>query len=98
MKLLDILAASTKIDPGTIGLKDPIKDSDALLVNVLDAVYFWAGIIAVIVIIIAGYMYTTSDGEPSKTKRAKDAIMGSIIGLVVIIMAFTITQYVAGRI
>lgn len=81
---------------GEIGV--PQVDANTLLTNVLNQVYIWAGIIAVIVLIIAGYIYVTSTGNAQAVQKAKDAIFGAVIGLVVIIMAFTITAFITGRI
>lgn len=68
-----------------------------ILNGVLSTVYWLGGIIAVIVIIISGIMYATSEGDAGKVQRAKNAILYSIIGLVFIAMAFTITHFVIGR-
>ena len=56
--------------------------------------YFWAGAIAVIIIIVAGFMYTTAGSNSQQITRAKNAIMGSVIGLVVILVAFGITNII----
>ena len=61
---------------------------------ILNAVYLWAGIIAVIVIVIAGFLYVFSRGEAQQITRAKNAILGAVIGLVVIMLAFAITNFV----
>ena len=61
--------------------------------NVLQTVYFWTGIITVIFIIIGGIRYTTSQGDPGKTKKAKDTITYAIVGLVVALSAFGITEF-----
>ncbi len=62
--------------------------------NILNAVYLWAGIIAVIVVVIAGFFYVFSRGEAQQVTRAKNAILGAVIGLIVIILAFAITNIV----
>ena len=83
------------IDASEVGIPKPNKGSDAgLIANVLNPVYFWAAVIAVIVIVVAGFMYTTSGGDPSKVTRAKNAILGAVIGLVVVLCAFSITWIV----
>ena len=92
-----VAAAAQKIDPGTIGIKDPVKNANSAFTGVLNAVYGWAGITCVVVIIVAAYIYTTSAGNASNTKLAKDAITYALIGLVVVMMAFVITQFVIGR-
>lgn len=91
------MAASEKIDPSSIGVTTPVKDANSALAGVLSTVYTWAGIVCVIVIIIAGYFYVTADADATQIKRAKNAIVGSCVGLVVILMAFVITQFVIGR-
>ncbi|MDB5186547.1 MAG: hypothetical protein JWM07_19 [Candidatus Saccharibacteria bacterium] len=98
MSILTYVAeAAQKIDPSLIGINDPVKNSDTAMLNILNTVYLWAGIVCVIVIIIAGFIYVTSNGNAANIKKGKDAIMGAVIGLVVVIMAFTITQFVLGR-
>lgn len=95
MDILRTLAAA--INPKDIGINDPITNTNNLIGGVLTTVYLWAGIICVVVIIVAGFFYTTSAGNATKTKKAKDAIMGAVIGIIVVIMAFTITQFIIGR-
>lgn len=91
-----LAAERVKIKPEEIGL-DPVKDADSALSGILNTIYLWAGIVAVLIIVIAAIMYVTSGGNGNQTKRAKDAILGAVIGLVVIMMAFVITQFVLGR-
>ena len=52
------------------------------------------GLLAVVMIIIGGIMYTTSQGDPAKVKTAKDIILYSIIGLVVALLAFAVVNFV----
>ena len=93
MSFIDLFAA--KIDANSAGI--PKISDTGLLSGVLGTVYWAAGVVAVIVIIIGGILYATSDGDPSKVKRAKDSIVYAIAGLVIVLMAFLITQFVIGR-
>ncbi len=93
---MNILTTIAKLSAESIDYDGP-KTADATFAGVLNLVYGVAAITAVIVIIIAGYFYVTSSGDTTKTKRAKDAILGAVIGLVVIVMAFAITEFVRGR-
>lgn len=93
---LSSLLAAAKINPSDIDYTG-VKDPSTALSGILSLVYAWAGIIAVIVIIIAGYFFVTARGDPAQIKRAKDALRGAVIGLVIVIMAFAITQFVLGR-
>lgn len=98
MNQLSQLFAQTipKIDAGSIGVPK-VTDAGGLLNNMLALVYTIAGMVCVIVIVVAAYFYVTSAGNLSQTKRAKDAIIGAVVGIIVIAMAFTITQFVIGR-
>ncbi len=93
MQLLRTLAQTLNADE----LNIPKVDGTTGIGDILDIVYFVAGIVAVIVIIIAGYMYTTSAGDAGGIKKAKNMILYSVVGIVVIGLAFVITQFVAGR-
>lgn len=75
----------------------PMGTGEELLKNILNIVYFVAGTIAVIMIVVAGLMYTVSSGDAAKITNAKNMILYSIVGLVVILSAFAITNFVIGR-
>ncbi|NTW61728.1 hypothetical protein HGB24_03545 [Candidatus Saccharibacteria bacterium] len=80
---------------GAFGL--PTTDPNAMLATVLGTMYWSAGVTAVVVIIVAGYAYVISGGNASEVEKSKNTIMYAIIGLIVIAMAFAITQFIIGR-
>lgn len=51
-------------------------------------------IIAVVLVIIAGFMWMTSGGNEEKITTAKNMLRSAIIGLVIILAAYGITLYV----
>ena len=71
--------------------------ADALVNNILNAIYLASGIIAVIMIIYAGITYVVSAGDSKKIEMAKSIITYSVVGLVIIFLAFVITWFVVGR-
>lgn len=86
-------------NPDAVSLKaEDLKikkiESQDIVTNTLNAVYSIAAAAAVIVIIAAGLMYITSDGDPGKTSTAKNAIIYAAIGLVFVGTAFIITGVV----
>lgn len=95
MDFLRHIAVATKIGADEVDI--PRIGSGALLNGVLGTVYWVAGVVAVIVIIIAGIFYAISEGDAAKIKRAKDAILYAVVGLAVVMMAFVITNFVVGR-
>lgn len=64
--------------------------------SVLETIFLWIGIISVIVIVIGGIKYMTSTGDAAKIKSAKSTIMYAVIGLIVTLAAFAITEFVIG--
>lgn len=94
-----------KLDPcgsGDAG-KTAICESSAtsltggILGNVINILLFLAGTIAVIMIIIGGIRYITSDGDANKAGQAKNTIIYAIIGLVVAVLSYGIVAFVLGR-
>jgi hypothetical protein len=82
-------------DKNELGL--PLLNADDLVRNGLNLTYYIAGIVAVIVIVIAGIMYATSLGDSGRVTRAKNMILYAVIGLAVLLAAFAITNFVIGQ-
>lgn len=71
--------------------------SDALpniIITALNAVIGVAGLVAVIFVIVGGFNYMTSSGDPGKIKKAKDTILYAVIGLIICVLAFAIVNFV----
>jgi Ni,Fe-hydrogenase I cytochrome b subunit len=95
MSLLYFLAdIAPKIDPGKSGVNIPTVTATQLLNSALNLTYFVAGIVAIVVIIIAGYDFTTAVYDPAKITQAKNNVLYAVVGLVVVIFAFVITQFI----
>lgn len=62
------------------------------VINILLAV---AGLIAVLVLIIAGFRYVTSFGNEEAVGGAKKMIINALIGIVVIILSFVIVRVIS---
>ncbi|MFC1598851.1 Ig-like domain-containing protein [Patescibacteria group bacterium] len=52
------------------------------------------GIIAVSIVVYAGFAYMTSAGNPEKVERAKKILINAFIGLLIILSAFSIASFV----
>ena len=94
-------------DPCSVaGYSDPLvcgtpnSDEELAVINkvrqVLNVVYLWIGIIAVIFIVVGGFLFMTSRGDPSKVQRGKSTVLYSICGLIVTLSAFAITSFTIG--
>lgn len=69
---------------------NPVADT---LVKVASAIAFLTGIVAVIMIMYAGFELITSSGDSQKITRARQIITYAVIGLVVIISARLIVSF-----
>lgn len=69
-------------------------DLMSTLKNIINVIIGVVGFLAVVMIILGGISYTTSAGDASKVKKAKDTIMYGIIGLVIALLAFAIVNFV----
>ena len=72
------------------------NDLNEIIQMIVNAIIFVIGIVAVVMIIIGGINYATSQGDPSKVKKGKDTILYGIIGLVVALLAYAIVNFVLG--
>lgn len=72
-------------------------EEDGTVATLINILMFGLGSIAVIAIIVGGIIYATSNGDASKTKRAKDIILYSVVGLIVALMAWGIVSFVLQR-
>lgn len=102
MMILKQLADSTTkitISKDDLGLSNgPTGVTQNSIATILGTVYMWAAIIAVLIIIIGGVRYATSNGDAAQVKAAKNTILYAVVGLVVIIMATAITSFVISNI
>lgn len=96
MSALYRIAASKIGTPSDLGIPENTLDR-AALDTFLNGVYFIAGFVAVVIIIIASINYVTSAGDTNKITKAKNTILYAAIGLVFVIGAFAITNYVLAK-
>lgn len=75
----------------------PGPSVNKIITVVVNLISLAAGVIAVIMLIVAGFNYITSSGDPTKISHAKDSLIYAIVGLVIVAMAQFIVQYVLAR-
>lgn len=76
---------------GPTGGKTDIGQTIRDVVNIL---LYILGAIAVIMIVVGGIRYTTSNGEAASITSAKQTILYAVIGLIVALMAYAIVNFV----
>lgn len=92
----NLLTQLAEIDTGNI----PCSDGGCSDANIVARLVTWSfiviAIMAVIIIVIAGIQFLTSQGEPDKVKRAQNTITYAVIGLLVSGSAGAIVGFVTG--
>lgn len=75
-----------------------IEGENGLITKIINVLLFVIGIISVIMIIIGGIRYATSNGDANSVTAAKNTILYAIVGLVVAIFAYAIVSFVNNQI
>ena len=87
----------------------PVNDSAGVLIEnaitigcipiIVGNVVYWllilAGIAALILIIISGFKFVTSGGDPKQAEGARKTLTWAIIGLIVVLLSFGIITFIA---
>ncbi|MBR3180550.1 hypothetical protein IKF63_00525 [Candidatus Saccharibacteria bacterium] len=73
-------------------------DLESTAGRVVNVLLYIIGILAVVMIIFGGIMYTTSAGDQAKVTKAKNIILYGLVGLVVAVLAYAIVNFVLKRI
>lgn len=69
------------------------EDAGQRVQAIINTILMVLGIVAVLVIIIAGFRYVTSQGDEAGIKTAKNAILYAVIGLVIAMLAYVIVNF-----
>lgn len=69
-----------------------------ILKEVINVMLYLAGAIAVIMMVVGGIRYITSDGDPGAATKAKNTIIYALIGLIIAVMSYSIVNFVIGSI
>lgn len=70
------------------------KDLGGSIKVIVNMMLYLLGAIAVVMIVVGGIRYTTSNGDSGAITSAKNTILYSVVGLVVAIMAYAIVNFV----
>ena len=96
--IINTMAAMTVNKLNNNNFKDSGDSIEKTIGNIISTVIGILGIVCVIIIIMGGVQYMTSSGDAGKVKKAKDTILYGVIGLIICVLAFAITQFVIGAI
>lgn len=89
-------------NPGGVGkplteVGDVLGTSNALpviIANILTTIFGLLGIVFVVLIIYGGFLWMTDPGDEKQLIHAKNVIKNSVIGLLVVVLAVSATNYI----
>jgi hypothetical protein len=70
-----------------------IYGENGILIKVVDLICVIVGIVAVFMLMIAGFMYVTSGGDSARTNTAKNTLLYAIVGIVIVAIAQIILSF-----
>lgn len=79
-----------------VNISNPIRANNiqGLIEAIIDALVYLAFFVVPIVVIIAGFYYITSAGNPEKIKNAQNAVLYAIVGLIIVLLARGIIELI----
>jgi hypothetical protein len=93
------LAQNFGINEVNTGLAGSLTTADPRFIvgRIIQIVLGFLGVIAIGLIMYAGFLWTTSEGEEEKLDRAKTILRNAVIGLVIILSAWAIATFVLAK-
>lgn len=93
-----LVAASVKTASAqAVNVPNPIggnPDLGSVLASVVNALLIFAGAVAVLFLIIGGFRYVISTGNPEQVEGAKKTILYAILGLIIIFIAYVLVTLI----
>lgn len=76
-----------------LGQQDPRET----IANVIKIALSFLGIVAVVIVLWGGVLWMTAAGNEEKVGQAKKVLFSGLIGLIIILSAFAVTQFVINQ-
>lgn len=84
-----------------VEIKNPFKQNSiqGLLKTIIDEILIPVGsVVAVVMIMYAGFMYVTARGEPAKITKARDALLWAVIGAAILLGAWVLSTAITNTV
>lgn len=73
------------------------QDPRTIVTRIINVALGLLGIVATVLIVYAGFLWMTAGGNDDQVSKAKSILSASIIGLVIILSAYSISRFVLSR-
>ena len=96
----DEICAGVGSASGASGCSTPAGSPtvNSVINTVINIISAFVGVVAIIMIVFAGFRYVTSGGDSSKISSAKNTLIYAIVGIVVAALAQVIVRYVVTQV
>jgi len=79
---------------GTSGRLTGATSLQYLIAGIMIILLYFAGIVAIVFVIIGGYQYVTSAGNEEQAEKGRKTLINAIIGIIVVVLAYTIINVI----
>lgn len=76
---------------------NPVSGSEGVLVTILNILSFMVGVASVLMVILGGLKYVTSNGDSNSVSSAKNTVLYALIGLAVFASSQLIIRFVLSK-
>jgi len=94
-----VLAQNFGTNEVSVGLNNSLGTTDPRVIvgHIIQILLSLLGVITLILVIYAGFLWMTSGGEEDKVRQAQKILSNAVIGLVIILSAWAITSFVLDK-
>lgn len=96
--MTSLIERAYAVDANNLGNAIQVNESATNIGDLVDLVIKWvlyiAGVLAFVYLVVSGITYITAGGNAEQAKKGQQGIINSIIGIVIIVLAFVILQAV----
>ena len=75
----------------------PSEDIRVIIAKIIRIMLGFIGLIALCIVLYAGYLWMTSGGDPAKIGKAKKWLTNGVIGLLIIFSSYSIVSFILSR-
>lgn len=89
-----LLGGETKALIDNLSGTSPIKGPGAVVFGVVQIILGFLGIVGVIMMMYAGFLWLTAGGEEEKTTKGRTLLFQAVIGTFIVLVSYTATYFV----
>ena len=94
----DIIGTVNKPPGSEFVGNDPVQGLGNIISFVIQIVLFFAGLATLIYLLMGAYDWLTSSGEKEKLQKAQNKIVSALVGMFLIVVAFTLFSFIMGTV